>query len=243
LDPAVDDDVAMLVLGHRGASADAPENTPEAFALADHLGADGVELDVRRADDGRLLVAHDPLPDSRSDVDALRLCTLAEALDACGDRMLVNVEIKNWRDDAGYDPSMSMVAPIIEELRRRGPRARHRWLISSFSWSTLDACREHAPDLATACLTSAAVDRSTIERLASAGHSAFHPWEPHVDEELLALCHRSGLSVNTWTCNDPVRLVELAGLGVDGVCTDVPAVALSALGRTEASAHPMWPTR
>jgi glycerophosphoryl diester phosphodiesterase len=193
--------------------------------------------------DGRLLVAHDPLPDSPAAVDALQLCTLAEALDACGDRMLVNVEIKNWRDDAGYDPAMSMVAPIIDELRRRGSRARHRWLISSFSWSTVAACREHAPDLATACLTSGAVDPATIERLAAAGHSALHPWEPQVDEELMARCHRSGLSVNTWTCNDPVRLVELAGLGVDGVCTDVPDVALSALGRTGASDHPSWPAR
>jgi glycerophosphoryl diester phosphodiesterase len=59
----------------------------------------------------------------------------------------------------------------------------------------------------------------------------------------VARCHRSGLSVNTWTCNDPVRLVELAELGVDGVCTDVPDVALTALGRTEASADPMWPAR
>jgi glycerophosphoryl diester phosphodiesterase len=240
---AVDHDVGVLVLAHRGASVDAPENTPEAFALADRMGADGVELDVRIAVDGRLLVAHDPLPASRSDVDALRLFTLAEALDACGDRMLVNVEIKNWKGDAGYDPAMSMVAPIVDELRRRGPRARDRWLISSFSWSTLEACRDIAADLATACLTSAAVDRATIERLATAGHSAFHPWEPHVDEELVALCHRSGLSVNTWTCNDPVRLVELAALGVDGVCTDVPDVALSALGRTGASAHPTWPAR
>jgi glycerophosphoryl diester phosphodiesterase len=136
-DRVVGHDGPMLVLGHRGASVGAPENTPEAFALADRMGADGVELDVRRALDGRLLVAHDPLPDSPTDVDALSLCTLAEALDACGDRMLVNVEIKNWKEDAGYDPSMSMVAPIIDELRRRGPRARHRWLISSFSWSTV----------------------------------------------------------------------------------------------------------
>jgi glycerophosphoryl diester phosphodiesterase len=233
----------MLVLGHRGASVGAPENTPEAFALADRMGADGVELDVRRALDGRLLVAHDPLPELPTDVDALSLCTLAEALDACGDRMLVNVEIKNWKEDAGYDPSMSMVAPIIDELRRRGPRARHRWLISSFSWSTVTACREHAPDLATACLTSGAVDPATIERLAAAGHSALHPRETQVDEELMARCHRSGLSVNTWTCNDPVRLVELADLGVDGVCTDVPDVALSALGRTGASGHPSWPAR
>ena len=230
----------MLVIGHRGASVDAPENTPEAFALADRMGADGVELDVRRVGDGRLLVAHDPLPDSLDEVDALGLPTLADVLDACGDRMLVNVEIKNWRTDAGYDPTMSMVAPILDELRRRGARARHRWLISSFSWSTVAACHDLEPDIATACLTPDRVDDVTIERLAAAGHSALHPWEPQVDEELVSRCHRSGLAVNTWTCNDPVRLVELAGLGVDGVCTDVPDVALSALGRSGPDGEPTW---
>ena len=50
-----------LVLAHRGASRAAAENTPEAFRLALALGADGVELDVRRAADGALVVHHDPV--------------------------------------------------------------------------------------------------------------------------------------------------------------------------------------
>src|SRR3954469_3561814 len=49
-----------LVLGHRGASAAAPENTVAAFVRARELGADGVELDVRRAADDVLVVHHDP---------------------------------------------------------------------------------------------------------------------------------------------------------------------------------------
>ena len=228
----------MLVLGHRGASADAPENAPEAFALADEMGADGVELDVRRAADGRLLVAHDPLPD---EIDALELATLAEVLDACGDRMLVNIEIKNWKDDAGYDPTMAMVEPIVEELRRRGPRASGRWLISSFSWSTVAAVRDVAPQIATGCLTSAPVAEATLDRLAVLGHAALHPREPLVDAELVANCHERGMTVNTWTCNDADRLVALAQLGVDGVCTDVPDVAMAALGRTGANGAPTWP--
>ena len=231
----------MLVLGHRGASADAPENTPEAFFLADQMGADGVELDVRRVADGRLVVAHDPLPGSVDEVDALGLAPFADVLDACGDRMLVNVEIKNTKTDPGYDPTMSMVAPIIDELRRRGAHARRRWLISSFSWSTVAACRELAPEIATACLTSGPLDAATVDRIVAAGHSALHPWEPRVDEALVAMCHRGGLALNTWTCNDPGRMVELADLGVDGVCTDVPDVALSALGRSGPDIEPIWP--
>src|SRR3954469_14433888 len=64
-----------LVLGHRGASAAAPENTVAAFARARELGADGVELDVRRSADGVLVVHHDP--DLR-DAGPIKAMTLAE---------------------------------------------------------------------------------------------------------------------------------------------------------------------
>jgi glycerophosphoryl diester phosphodiesterase len=239
----------MLVLGHRGASVAAPENTPEAFALADAMGADGIELDVRRTSDGRLLIAHDPLDETGLDESGLgfdafadTLPTLDQALDACGDRMLVNVEIKNWPDDAGFDPTMAMVGPIIDALRRRGGAARDRWLISSFSWETLEACRLAAPDIATAWLVSR-VSGERIAAIAAAGHAAVHPWEPNVTAEFVERCHQAGLAVNTWTCNDPQRLVELSAMGVDGVCTDVPDVALASLGRPSAPAvTPSWAT-
>ena len=51
-----------LVLAHRGARRRAPENTLEAYAVARDLGADGVELDVRRTRDGALVLHHDPGP-------------------------------------------------------------------------------------------------------------------------------------------------------------------------------------
>jgi glycerophosphoryl diester phosphodiesterase len=227
----------MLVLGHRGASAAAPENTVAAFRLADTMGADGVELDVRRAADGRLLVAHDALPADLAEVDRMGLATLDDALDACGDRMLVNVEIKNWPADSDFDPTMQIVAPVIESLRRRG--TLQRWLISSFSWDTIEACRAAAPEIATAWLVSI-VSPDRLETIAAAGHAAVHPWEPNVTAEFVDRCHSVGLAVNTWTCNDPERLVALADLGVDGVCTDVPDVALAALGRDAAALSPSW---
>ncbi|HSL73632.1 MAG TPA: glycerophosphodiester phosphodiesterase [Ilumatobacteraceae bacterium] len=229
----------MLVLGHRGASVAAPENSVAAFRLADEMGADGVELDVRRTADGRLLVAHDVLPADRTEIDRMGLATLDEALDACGERMLVNVEIKNWPADSDFDPTMSIVTPVVEALRRRGPAARDRWLVSSFSWDTLEACRAQAPEIATAWLVSA-VSVERLATVAAAGHAALHPHEPRVTEEFVERCHAVGLAVNTWTCNDPDRLVALAEMGVDGVCTDVPDVALAALGRQPAPLNPSW---
>ncbi len=58
---------SVLVIAHRGASAARPENTLEAFRHAATLGADWVELDVRRTADDRLTVHHDAvLPDGRA---------------------------------------------------------------------------------------------------------------------------------------------------------------------------------
>jgi glycerophosphoryl diester phosphodiesterase len=48
-----------LVVAHRGASADAPENTLAAFGLAQRAGADGIEFDVRLAADGVPVCIHD----------------------------------------------------------------------------------------------------------------------------------------------------------------------------------------
>lgn len=229
----------MLVLGHRGASAAATENTPEAFRIADEMGADGVELDVRWVPDGRLVAAHDPLPESIADIDALAYPSFAEVLDACGDRMLVNVEIKNWHTDTHFDPSMAIVEPIVAEIVGRGAPAR--WLISSFSFRTIQACRAIAPQIATAWLRFE-IDVPMIERTAAAGHSAIHPWEPSVTPDLVEACHAAGLAMICWTCNDPDRIAELGAMGVDGVCTDVPDVALTALERNGGDLNPRWAT-
>ena len=48
-----------FIFAHRGASAQAPENTLEAFSMAISMGADGLELDVHLSSDGELMVIHD----------------------------------------------------------------------------------------------------------------------------------------------------------------------------------------
>src|SRR5437764_504870 len=70
-----------------------------------------------------------------------------------------------------------------------------------------------------------------IERAVAAGHLALHPFDATVNHELVALAHEAGLALNVWTVDDPARIEELAEMGVDGIVTDVPDVALAALGR------------
>jgi glycerophosphoryl diester phosphodiesterase len=58
--PNIPSKPSPLIIGHRGASAAAPENTLGAFSKAFQDGAAGVELDVRLAGDGVPVVIHDP---------------------------------------------------------------------------------------------------------------------------------------------------------------------------------------
>lgn len=227
----------MLVIAHRGASADFPENTLEAFAGAVVQGADGVELDVRRTRDGALAVSHeDTLADGRvlvnTDMGDLPewLTDFATALRQCRPLTVVNTEIKNWPDDKDFDPSEQVAAAVVAELTARGELDDGRHLISSFYLPTVDRVHALAPQLATGWLVSSAEDPGAlVDTAARRGHVAIHPHHRFVSKTLVAQAHAAGLAVNTWTCDEPDRIKWLADLGVDAVVTNVPAMARQAL--------------
>jgi glycerophosphoryl diester phosphodiesterase len=226
-----------LVLAHRGACRQAPENTIEAFTRARELGADGIELDVRRSADGTLVVHHDaatepvgllaaqPFAVIREALPSIP--TLTEALDACGE-WFVNVEIKcsPWEPDA--DPEHRVVRDAIDVVRQRDLRV----VVSSFDLATIDAARAYAPEIPTGFL----VHRSDLQMSATVAHRHGHVWF-HPDraavlaapDEAVHRAHDTGLRVAVWTVDEPDAVRVLAAAGVDAVITNVPDVALEAL--------------
>jgi glycerophosphoryl diester phosphodiesterase len=229
----------MLVIGHRGASRAHPENTLEAFQGAIDQGADGIELDVRRTADGALALSHDDtLADGRVVVELQEaelpagMPILARALDVCRPLSVVNIEIKNWPDDQDFDPTEQVAADVVELLAARGELDDGRALVSCFHLPTVDRVHELAPGLATAWLLGLIDDAAAlIDRAVTHGHVAIHPHHAFVDDALVSRAHDAGLAVNTWTCDEPDRIRWLAEVGVDAVVTNVPDVALAALGR------------
>ncbi len=222
------------VIAHRGASRRWPENTVAAFAGAIEMGADWVELDVRPARDGSLVVCHDPaLPDGRllahtdpADLPA-DLPSLAEALTACGG-LGVNVEIKNDPAEPGFDDGTGpFVANVIEVMERHLDLSRA--LITSFHRPTLDRVRSLGPQWPVGLLFYLPEPDSVLVELAEGGFRAINPHHALVDADLVAAAHRHGLEVNVWTVDEPGRIAELARLGVDGIITNVPDLAVVAV--------------
>ena len=237
------------IIAHRGASADAPENTLAAFKLAREQGADGVELDVMRCRSGEVVVFHDDdlsrlggRPDQVRQLtwDELRtvdlgggerIPTLEMVLEAIGS-MLLNVELKSpptWGERFADDGLAEAVSHIV--LKKGGRAVEERVLVSSFDPLLLGRFRLHAPRVATGLLFAADQARPYREAWAAPllRPTAVHPERLLVDARAVRRWHQRGLGVNVWTVDDPAEIRLLAALGVDGLITNRPAATRSVL--------------
>lgn len=152
---------------------------------------------------------------------------LSDALDACSGAF-VNIEIKNAPSGPAVDPSEWLAHRVTSLLAHRGDD--RRWLLSSFRRQTVDRCRGLRPSIPTAWVTSR-ITQAHLVSVAAGGHRAIHPEVVHVDAEIIRAAHAIGLAVNPWTCDDPDQLGELMAWGVDGICTNVPDIALAVRAR------------
>lgn len=211
----------------------------EAFTGARSQGAHWVELDVRISVDGALVVHHDPIypggevvATSPAAARPAHVPLLHEALDACKG-MGVNIEIKNTPGDLGPEvPHGLEVADRVVELviGRRGVGIDQEILVSSFDELTLARVREGGAGIETGLLVwDLHNDPDALQRAADCGDVAINPWDPFVDEGFMERATGLGLRVNAWTVDDPERIARLAELGVHGIITNVPAVALQVL--------------
>lgn len=251
----------LLIIGHRGASAQAPENSLTAFALALHQGADGIELDVHLTADGQIVVLHDDLVDATTDghgpveqmtlaqVRALRLRargatafteervpTLVEVLDTWGHgTSTINVEIKPTK-------SYALAAAVANAIKVQGATAAV--LLSSFDRMALVYLQAKHPDLRRALLyppsnlsgilTGLRGDLSWLTGALALGCEAVHPFWRLATPRVIERAHALDLDVNVWTVDDDKTLRKLDALGVDGIITNDPAHARAIVGQATA---------
>ncbi len=239
----------MLLLAHRGASADAPENTLAAFQKAAEQGADGVELDVQICQSGEVVVCHDPQlqrlagrptellhtswPNLRRlDVGSKlgfapeRIPLLEEVLDLLPPQMLVNVELKcDTVDD--HD----LTRATVEVIRRA--RASERVIVSSFNAFCLWRLMEYAPELRRGYLIdpdrSFALHGVVIAPLVSSW--SVHPYFGQTTPERAQRWISAGYRLAVWTVDDVTEARRLQDLGVAYCITNRPGALRSELNR------------
>ncbi|MBB5873393.1 glycerophosphoryl diester phosphodiesterase [Allocatelliglobosispora scoriae] len=247
----------LTVVAHRGASADAPENTLPAQRSARAAGAVWIENDVQPSADGVPFVLHDSTVDRTTDgtgsirrltsaqlksLDAgawfgsaftgTRVPTLAEQLADLrehGGNLLLEIKGPHTRDE---------VATIIGVVRAE--RMSRRVLIQSFDPVALQHSYDLAPDLPLGLLRDE-LDADPVAVSARLHLAAYNPAGAALMARPSAIAdlHRAGVAVLAWTVDSADGWRRLDAAGVDGVITNRPAALIEWI----ASASPSRPPR
>jgi glycerophosphoryl diester phosphodiesterase len=239
-----------IVIAHRGDKAYAPENTLSAFKQAAEKGADAIEFDVKLTADGQVIVLHDQTVDRTTngtgnvaelplaiirDLDAgvqfpnqfpgERIPTLDEVFETFGKRIYMNVELKNY--STPYDMLVTKVAQIV-----KNHGLQESVLFSSFLPYNLRKARLLLPEVSRGLLILPSWIGFWGRTFGWRGdYAAIHPHVRYVNAELVNRIHTAGKRVNAWTVTAEADIQRMIGLGVDGVITDDPVLALRLLGR------------
>lgn len=222
-----------LVIAHRGASGERPENTMAAYQLAVEQGADMIEIDLHVSRDGAVPVAHDAelsriggegeIADwdlaAVQKLDAgsgERVPTLAEVLDGFGDRIPFNLELKQ----STRGPYPGLPAAALEAVQQRG--LEDETLFSSFYRPVLANLRLHSERARIALLLSPKWPEEPIERALALGAEAINPHFVMATPALISEAHDVGLAVYVFTVDDEEMMRRLIDSGVDGLFTNRP---------------------
>jgi glycerophosphoryl diester phosphodiesterase len=234
-----------LIIGHRGASREAPENTLASFRLAFEQGADGIEADFRLTRDGEIVCLHDdstartgdgnlPVADStleelrRLDLGAWkgerwqgeRLPTLGEVLAALPAGKSLFIELKSGPEIVG-PLAATLAAADVEPERLR---------MLAFDADLIRAVKERLPGYRACWLTDyrfqgawrpsrlevlATLDACRADGLASRDRSI-------LDEQLVRTLKEKSLEIHVWTVDAAAAAGRLCALGVDSIMTNRP---------------------
>jgi glycerophosphoryl diester phosphodiesterase len=224
---------APITFAHRGASADAPENTLAAFRLGLRLGARGLESDARLSADGEVVLVHGAVAreawrrkrvaqSTAAELAELSVPRLADLYDELGTDYELSLDV--------YDPAAGGV--LVEVARAAGALDR-LWLCSSKT-DLLVRLGRQAPE---AHLVNS-VRRRKVEiplerhaaQLAELGIDVVNMHRSDWSAGLVGLFHRFGVQVFAWDAQEVRHLRELLAMDVDGLYSDHVARMVATVG-------------
>ena len=235
-----------LIIGHRGASAVAPENTMAAFREAIAVGADGIEFDVRLASDGVPVVIHDST--------LRRTGGLNQRIADRTSQELSKVDVGSWfgpgfanetvpslrelftlfqsnnatlylemkcDSPAEYKPLAEACCRMIDEYS-----FKERVVVECFQLAALEILKEIDSEIKTAALFDRAFT-SIINRANEIGAMAVALHHRLARKMLVEKSKQAGLHVAVWTVDDPAWVQRARDIGIDALITNDPARMLN----------------
>lgn len=212
----------IIAFAHRGARAERPENTIEAFTRALELGANGLESDAWLTADGQVVLDHDGVVGPLWRRRAISACTradlpphipsLSELYQVCGTGFELSIDVK--------DPAA--LVPLVEVGRAAG--ASERLWLCHHDWRPMAAWARAAPECHLVESTNLAWMKeglaARVSALSAAGIGALNLHRSQWSEEAVREVHAVGLRAFGWDAQTVEDLAALLAVGIDAVYSD-----------------------
>ncbi|MCK5461756.1 MAG: hypothetical protein KAI95_02030 [Bacteroidales bacterium] len=230
---------STMIIAHRGASHDAPENTLASVNLAWERKADAVEVDVHLSKDNRIMVIHDEdtkrtsgdkivIRESRSsDLRSLdasngmdqfrgeKIPFLEEVMATVPDGKVVFIEVK----------TDTVIIPYLVKLLATSPD-KSRLVVISFDFDVCAMMKKEIPAIPVFWLhytLSGSYKTKWIDRAVDAGLDGLNFRHTGISQDYVEAVHRSGMKMFAWTVDDPEDAARLIEIGIDGITSNRPA--------------------
>jgi len=229
------------IIAHRGASADAPENTLAAMRQAIDDATDWVEIDVQETSDDQVVVFHDSdfmklanidlkiWDATMADLESIdigshkdpafsneRVPTLSELLATCKGKTRVVIELKYY----GHDKDLERRVLGIVKAQDMSSDVMYM----SLNLDAVIKMKALDPDCRAGLLMSVLSGKIEDTKADFLAVNAMF-----VNRSFIQRAHASGKQVYVWTINDAVTMSRMIGMGVDGLITDKPDLARQVL--------------
>lgn len=233
---------AVLVMAHRGASADAPENTQSALVKAVEAGADYSEIDVHQTKDGVIVLLHDKTLQrttgqagniwdftweelKRLDAglwfgktfEGEPIPTLEEIIRYADGRIKLNIEVKI----SGFEPGI--VRKVVDTIHRES--FVDDCLVTSFDREAVERVKELDPKIRTGLI----FGRDYPGDVFTGNWETLSCHFEVVDESFMQRARNHGKTVFVWTVDEKEEMLRLIRLGVDAIITNKPDLLMKVL--------------
>ena len=240
------DSMAIEIVGHRGSSFVAPENTKAALMLAWKQGAEAAECDVYLTKDNKIMLLHDRSVKRTGGVDV----NIAET----DSKVLKKIDVGSWKDAKYKGEKIPFLKDIIKAIPKGkkliievkcGPEIlpylekvitksgkQDQLEIIAFNFDVVAEGKKIMPEIPAYWLISTKKDKKTkeplphslknIDKVKAAGLDGIDAHYVGVTKEFADALHANGMKLYVWTVDDTADAQKLKDMGVDSITTNKP---------------------
>lgn len=220
-----------IILGHRGAKGERPENTILGIRYALELGVKAIEIDIHLSKDNRLVVIHDDTVDRTTNSQgAVKDLTSSELRDldaGMGEKIPYLEEVFDLFSEFNFTlfvevKSLGCEKKLVDLISSSEAELYSKVIVKSFNHRIVKKVKELDSKIKTACLIYG-LPINAVNIIEDAKADGISISTSTVDQALVELCKHNGYKVTVWNVNEKSELSLFVEMGVDFIGTDFPS--------------------